>query len=129
MQRFKKNKNLNYTLPQQSNITLLDEKQWSYIRKLYRMTARELQIAKLVCKGLNNAEIAKILNIRHGTVKTHLRNVYRRVRVRSKILMLLQFIGDAKNLSAIHVVANPPITISSTEQQTSTPTISADKSS
>jgi DNA-binding CsgD family transcriptional regulator len=128
MQHFKKNKNLNDTLFQQSNISLLDDKQWSYIRKRYRMTARELQIAKLICKGLNNAEIAEILDIRHGTVKTHLRNIYRRVRVKSKILMLLRFIGDTRNFSAAHMTNTPPIPIRNLKQQTSTSPIPTEKS-
>ena len=58
------------------------------------MTPRELQVAILVCRGFNNDEIAKALKIRHGTVKTHLRNIYRRVRVKSKITLLLKFVED-----------------------------------
>ena len=73
---------------------LLDEKQWLYLEKRYQMTPRELQVAILVCRGFNNNEIAKALKIRHGTVKTHLRNIYRRVRVKSKILLLLKFVED-----------------------------------
>ena len=69
---------------------LLDEKQWLFLKKRYHMTPRELQVAILVCRGFNNDEIAKALKIRHGTVKTHLRNIYRRARVKSKILMLLK---------------------------------------
>lgn len=75
---------------------LLDEKQWLYIQKRYRMTPRELQIAILVCRGFNNYDIAKALKIRHGTVKTHLRNVYRRVQVKSKIALLLRFVADTR---------------------------------
>ena len=119
MPPFKKNKNLNDTFHQQSSDILLDEKQWDYIRKRYRMTARELQVAKLICEGLNNAEIAKMLNIRHGTVKTHLRNVYRRVRVKSKILMLLCFLKDAKNFSGPPIKEKPPIPIMDIDQQKS----------
>jgi DNA-binding CsgD family transcriptional regulator len=73
---------------------LLDEKQWLYLRKRYHMTTRELQVAILVCRGFNNDEIGKALKIRHGTVKTHLRNIYRRVRVKSKVTLLLKFIED-----------------------------------
>lgn len=73
---------------------LFDEKQWSYLQKCYQITPRELQIAKFVCQGFNNEQIARALRIKHGTVKTHLRNVYRRVRVRNKILLLLRFLAD-----------------------------------
>ena len=60
------------------------------------MTRREFQIAKLVCKGLNNEEIAEKLGIMHGTVKTHIRNIYRKTWVHNKISMLLRFVEDAK---------------------------------
>jgi len=75
---------------------LLDEKKWLYLKNIYHMTPRELQVAILVCRGFNNDEIAKALKIRHGTVKTHLRNIYRRARVKSKILLLLKFVEDIK---------------------------------
>ena len=45
------------------------------------MTPRELEIAKLICQGFNIEEIANELKIQRGTVKTHVRNVYRRARV------------------------------------------------
>jgi DNA-binding CsgD family transcriptional regulator len=77
---------------------LLDEQQWLFLKKRYHMTPRELQVAILVCRGFNNDEIAKALRIRQGTVKTHLRNIYRRARVKSKILLLLKFVADVNKL-------------------------------
>ena len=78
-----------------SSITLLNEQQWSYLQVKYNMTKREMQIAKLVCRGLGNEDIAQSLTIRHGTVKTHIRNLYRKLWVHNKISMLLRFIQDA----------------------------------
>ena len=75
-------------------INLFNQKHWSYLERRYHMSSRELQVATLVCRGFNNDEIAKALEIRCGTVKTHLRNIYRRVRVKSKIVLLLRFIED-----------------------------------
>lgn len=75
---------------------LIDEQRWLYLKERYHMTTRELQVAILVCRGFNNDEIVKALKIRHGTVKTHLRNLYKRVRVHSKILLLLRFVDDVK---------------------------------
>lgn len=75
---------------------LLNEKNWIFLKERYHMTTRELQVAILVCRGFNNDEIATALKIRHGTVKTHLRNLYRRVRVKNKILLLLRFADDVK---------------------------------
>lgn len=79
---------------------LLDTKQWSYLCKRYELTPREQQIAELVCQGFRNGSIAKHLNIRPGTVKTHVRNIYRKVKVKNKINMLLLFVSEAKELSA-----------------------------
>ena len=76
---------------------LLDEKKWLFLKKHYNMTPRELQVAILVCRGFNNNEIAKALKVKHGTVKTHLRNIYRRVRVKSKVLLLLKFVEEVNN--------------------------------
>ena len=77
---------------------LLNKRQWSYLQRRYHMTPRELQIAQLVCQGLGNEEMANRLKIKHGTVKTHIRNLYRKLWVHNKILMLLRFIEDTNGL-------------------------------
>jgi len=78
----------------QPDVILLDEKQWLYIQRRYNMSPRELQIAQLVCQGLTNGDIAKKLTVKIGTVKTHLRNIFGKTRVRNKITMLLRFMDD-----------------------------------
>jgi DNA-binding NarL/FixJ family response regulator len=82
----------------QPHVMLLDKKQWSYVQIRYSLTPRELQIAELICQGLRNGSIAKTLRITPGTVKTHTRNIYRKVHVKSKIAMLLKFLTDVKEL-------------------------------
>ena len=78
----------------------LSRKQWLYVQNRYNLTPREREIAELICQGLRNGGIAKALHIRPGTVKTHTRNIYRKIRVESKIAMLLRFLSDAKDLSS-----------------------------
>ena len=87
-------------LPQ---VTLLQDQHWSYLQRRYRLTSRELQIAKFACQGLRNENIALKLNISHGTVKTHIRNIYRKMWVNNKISMLLRFVADANNLTPITI--------------------------
>ena len=87
----------------QPDVILLNERQWSYVQNRYNLTPRELQIAELVCKGLRNGNIAKYLRIKPGTVKTHTRNIYRKVHVKSKIAMLLRFVTDSRDLSTPYV--------------------------
>ena len=77
---------------------LLNKRQWSYLKRRYHMTPRELQIAQLICQGLGNEEIANRLKIKHGTVKTHVRNLYRKLWVHNKISMLLRFVEDTNGL-------------------------------
>lgn len=76
------------------NIDLLTEKQWGYLEKRYNLTLRELQVAKLVCKGLTKKEIAKELEIRPDTVKAHLRSIFAKTRVNNKMRILLKFVGE-----------------------------------
>ena len=88
----------------------LDKNHWSYIQKRFHLTPRELQIAQLACQGFNNNKIAKTLKARTGTVKTHLRNIYRKIRVKSKIAMLLKFFNSAAKFYAKSRIT-PPIAI------------------
>lgn len=80
---------------ERTRISLLSDDNWFYIRKLYCMSPRELEVARLVCEGFNNEEIADNLKIKQGTIKTHIRNIYRRIRVNNKIEMLLKFVEHA----------------------------------
>lgn len=69
-------------------------KQWAGLQKKYHLTPRELQVCFLACQGLCNKEIAEKLEVSVNTAKVHLRNVYRKVRVNSKVLLLLKFLED-----------------------------------
>ena len=70
---------------------------WLFLKNRYHLTSRETQIAILICRGFSNDEIANALNISQSTVKTHLKNLFRRVRINSRILLLLRFIEDVTN--------------------------------
>jgi two-component system, NarL family, nitrate/nitrite response regulator NarL len=50
-----------------------------------QLTPRELDVVKLVARGLRNKEIARELNITEGTVKMYLHNMYERLQVSSRI--------------------------------------------
>jgi len=95
---------------QRPDVVLLEEEHWFHIQRRYHMSPREVQVAKLVCRGFSNGEIAKNLRIKQGTAKTHLRNIYRRVRVKNKISMLLKIVDQATKFSAKAGIT-PPIPI------------------
>lgn len=95
----KENLTMNDSSYNKTKLILLNTKEWSYVQNLYNLTPRERQIAEQICQGLGNSSIAKNLHIRPGTVKTHTRNIYRKVRVKNKIAMLLRFLTDVRNIT------------------------------
>jgi two-component system NarL family response regulator len=50
-----------------------------------RLTERELEVLKLVAKGLANRDIAKQLYISENTVKNHIRNILEKLQLHSRI--------------------------------------------
>ena len=67
-------------------------KQWEYLSKCWHLTPREVEVAKLVCNGLNNEQIGKKLRIAYNTVRAHLGNIFRKVGVKGKAGIILEFI-------------------------------------
>jgi DNA-binding NarL/FixJ family response regulator len=53
------------------------------------LTARELEIVKLVCMGMRNKEIADKLSVTEGTVKVHLHSVYEKTKVAGRLELML----------------------------------------
>jgi len=81
------------------SLGLLDRSHWLYLSHRYELTPREVQIADLVCQGLRHGSIARQLRIQPGTVKAHIRNIYRKVKVRNKMNMLLRFVSEVRGAS------------------------------
>lgn len=72
--------------------------EWTYLQKKYHLSLRELQVTICICTGCNNQQIAERLNIRLNTAKLYVRNVYRKVGVNNKIILLLNFLRDVSGL-------------------------------
>ena len=67
------------------------------------LSRRETQVAELAAEGRSTIEIANLLFVSRDTVKTHLRNVFRKCEVRNRI-----------QLAAWWYISAPATTISST---------------
>lgn len=49
------------------------------------LTARESEVVQLLSMGLTYEKIAVKMNVSHETVKMHLKNIYRKLKVQNKI--------------------------------------------
>jgi len=68
------------------------EKQWKHLKKCWHLTPREIEVARMVCEGLDNNQISKKMRIAYNTVRAHLGNIFRKVGVKRKSGMILQFV-------------------------------------
>jgi len=73
-------------------------KEWTYLQKKYHLSPRELQVTICICTGCNNQQIAERCKIKLNTAKLYVRNVYRKVGVNNKIILLLNFLRDVSGL-------------------------------
>ena len=108
------------SLYKRPDVILLDEKQWRYVQRRYHISPRELEVAKLVCHGFINGDIAKKLNMKPGTVKTHLRSIFAKTHARNKITMLLRFMDDVNKLfsGSPHAVPIPVADVANPTEKT-----------
>ena len=59
-----------------------------------KLTARRRELLHLVAAGHTNAQIARRLGISEGTVRTHLENIYRLLKVSSRTAAVARAFAD-----------------------------------
>jgi len=65
-------------------------------RALASLTSRELEILKLIAKGLSNKLIARELDISDGTVKVHVKHFLKKLNLRSRVEAAVWMINQQK---------------------------------
>jgi DNA-binding NarL/FixJ family response regulator len=60
------------------------------------ITERQRQVLTWVVQGKSNKEIAREMGITEGTVKQHLRLLYDRIGIRSRIKIMALYISEEK---------------------------------
>ncbi len=84
----------------ETDLNIIPEYTWPYLKKTYNLSNRELEIVKLVCAGHTKAEeIAKIIHRDPGTVKVHFSNIYKKTHVNKKFHLFLGVYQTAQRLS------------------------------
>lgn len=61
------------------------------------LTPRETEVVRLVSQGLTNKVVAMQLGVHEGTVKIHLHNVYRKLRLTNRGGLILSAIANRQN--------------------------------
>lgn len=59
-----------------------------------RLSYREIEVLEMVCKGMSNQEVAKILFLSEKTVKNHLTNIFRKIGVTDRTQAVLYAIKN-----------------------------------
>jgi DNA-binding CsgD family transcriptional regulator len=62
-----------------------------------RLTQRELEVMTMVQAGLSNRQIAGRMGLSEGTVRTHLQNIYARLKVSSRTAAVHRVFGTHEN--------------------------------
>jgi len=53
------------------------------------LTARELEVVRMVAKGMRNRQIGEALSISEGTVKIHLHSIYEKLGISGRVELML----------------------------------------
>jgi two-component system nitrate/nitrite response regulator NarL len=56
---------------------------------LARLSEREQQVVALVCEGLSNKLIARMLDVSEGTIKSHLHAIFIKLRLQSRLALVI----------------------------------------
>ncbi|MBK9126988.1 MAG: helix-turn-helix transcriptional regulator [Phycisphaerales bacterium] len=75
-------------------VEVISEAGWERIRQHFSLTNRQVEIARLLCRALTNKQIADLLDITSDTVHVHLRDIFRRVGVDSRLGLVVEFVRE-----------------------------------
>ncbi len=76
------------------------EADWAWLQGRFGMSQRQIQTARLICRGGTNEAIANRLRLSEATVRMHTDAVYKRVGVRSRLGLLVRLIEARRNGTA-----------------------------
>jgi DNA-binding CsgD family transcriptional regulator len=75
---------------------LLSNIGWRQVGEQYGLSARELSVLRLICRGMRNEAVACQLGIRPPTLRTHLRSIYQKLACDGRTQALLRVIHGSR---------------------------------
>jgi DNA-binding NarL/FixJ family response regulator len=78
-------------LPRQPGIRNLAEKREHVPKAPHELTPREWEVLSLVANGMRNKEISARLNISEETAKSHVKSIYRKLRIKGRRDAMLRY--------------------------------------
>ena len=74
--------------------SLFTADEWKQLRDSLSLTRRELQVVNGIFAGLNETMIARLLGISPHTVHSYLDRVYRKLRVNTRVDLVLRVVAE-----------------------------------
>ena len=81
-------------------LALFSDKRWSELQARLDLTPRHAQVCRLVCRGFANKNIARELGVTLDTVRMHLREIFRRLGVGSRVMLVVTLVLADRDMSA-----------------------------
>lgn len=75
--------------PAQRWSCLFDTIPWSIVRHRHALSPREAEVSRALLERASVSRVAFVLGIAEGTVKTHMRRIYRKLGIGSRYELLL----------------------------------------
>ena len=69
--------------------SIVDRLDWDDIQGRLRLSPREVEVSRWICRGIKIRDIAKKMRLGEGTVKTYCRRLYRKLGVECQCGMAL----------------------------------------
>ncbi len=77
---------------QERTPVLFTPAEWRVLEIRFSLTPRQAQICKLICEGQADKNIAAALEITLDTVRMHLREVFRKLGVQTRVSVILKLV-------------------------------------
>ena len=88
---------------------MLSDRVWSEIARSLNLSARELQITRGIFDNLTERAIAANLRISENTVHSHLNRLFKKIRITTRVQVVLRIMDELLSLTISQTGSLPPI--------------------